>query len=293
MSLQINTPYAPIEKINWVGLAEREIELYIKREDLSHPFISGNKWRKLKFHLLHAETQEKNLLVTFGGAYSNHLLATAAAGSKYGFQTFGFVRGEKVENLVLKMCAVFGMQLAFVSRENYQQKDALFASHFGSNPHALFIPEGGAGDLGELGVAELLAEKYFQENFTDIVCSVGTGSTLRGLLMGIQTQQLNCKAHGIVVLKGAEKMEEMFQDYPANAYTLHHQFHGGGYAKANKDLIAFIHYFASQTGILLDQVYEGKMMLAILSLIEQDYFKPKSKILAFHNGGIIGLTGIL
>jgi 1-aminocyclopropane-1-carboxylate deaminase len=124
--LQIEAPHAPIEEINMPLFKEKQVQVFIKREDLSHPYISGNKWRKLKYHLLHAEAMHKNTLVTFGGAYSNHLLATAAAGAKYGFRTFGFVRGEQVSNMVLQLCSIFGMQLQFVSRENYRNKEELF-----------------------------------------------------------------------------------------------------------------------------------------------------------------------
>jgi 1-aminocyclopropane-1-carboxylate deaminase len=292
--LQIEAPHAPIEEINMPLFKEKQVQVFIKREDLSHPYISGNKWRKLKYHLLHAEAMHKNTLVTFGGAYSNHLLATAAAGAKYGFRTFGFVRGEQVSNMVLQLCSIFGMQLQFVSRENYRNKEELFKQHFGLNQEALFIPEGGAGELGEQGVAEMLEEDCFtQYTFTDICCSVGTGSTLRGLLRGLQQTNNPAKAHGFVVLKGAENMQEEFAEFAPESFQLHHRFHGGGYAKSDEQLIAYIKKFASSTGILLDQVYEGKMMQGIETLAAENYFAPHSKILALHNGGVIGISGIL
>jgi 1-aminocyclopropane-1-carboxylate deaminase len=117
--LTIEAPYAPIEEVKLPLFEEKQLQVFIKREDLSHPYISGNKWRKLKYHLLHAEAMHKNTLVTFGGAYSNHLLATAAAGAKYKFKTYGFVRGEQVSNTVLQLCQLFGMQLQFVIKKNY------------------------------------------------------------------------------------------------------------------------------------------------------------------------------
>lgn len=292
--LKIEAPYAPIEEVKLPLFEEKQLQVFIKREDLSHPYISGNKWRKLKYHLLHAEALHKNTLVTFGGAYSNHLLATAAAGAKYKFKTFGFVRGEQVSNTVLQLCSIFGMQLQFVSRENYRNKEELFKHYFGLNQEAIFIPEGGAGKLGEQGVAEMLEEDCFAQNkFTDICCSVGTGSTLRGLLQGLANTANPAKAHGFVVLKGAENMLQEFAEFSAESFHLHHRFHGGGYAKSDANLIAFIKQFAGSTGILLDQVYEGKMMLGLQTLAQENYFAPNSKILVLHNGGVIGLSGIL
>lgn len=288
MTLHIPKPYAPIEPLTDAVFEARGVHVFLKREDYSHPFISGNKWRKLKYHLIEAAGQEKRQLVTFGGAYSNHLLATAAAAAKYHFSSYGFVRGEKVENPVLKLCALFGMHLHFVSRGEYQHKEALFQNHFGSNPHAFFIPEGGSGDLGEQGVSEMMQEPEMQ-TFDVILASVGTGGTLKGLIKGIEEYKLNTKVHGIVVLKGAEQMQEEYAHFNANSYQLHFKYHGGGYAKRTAELEAFQKKFASQTGILLDLVYEAKMMWALYNLIESDYFLPGTKICALHNGGTIGL----
>jgi len=288
MSLHIDSPHAPLEPLHLPQIQHKKIDLFLKREDQSHPFISGNKWRKLKYHLLAARQQNKNLLVTFGGAYSNHLLATAAAGAKYQFATHGFVRGEEVSNHMLKLCLLFGMKLQFVSRTAYLQKEDLFQNYFGSNQHAFYIPEGGSGNLGEQGVSEILDEADMQ-HFDAIIASVGTGGTLKGLLQGVQKHQLNTRVHGIVVLKGAEAMNQEYVAYAAESYCLHHQFHGGGYAKTNEALHTFQHKFASQTGIILDPVYEAKMMFGLISLIEQNYFAPGTRICALHNGGLLGV----
>ena len=288
MTLHIPKPYAPIEPLTNSVFENKGVHVFLKREDYSHPFISGNKWRKLKYHLIEAARQDKTHLVTFGGAYSNHLLATAAAAAKYHFSSYGFVRGEEVKNPILKICALFGMQLHFVSRGAYQQKEALFQNHFGSNPHAFFIPEGGSGELGEQGVSEMMQEPEMQ-NFDVILASVGTGGTLKGLIKGIEEYKLNTKVHGIVVLKGAEQMQEEYAHFNANSYQLHFQYHGGGYAKHTAELESFQKKFASQTGILLDLVYEAKMMWALFNLIESDYFLSGTKICALHNGGNIGL----
>ncbi|OYU97446.1 MAG: 1-aminocyclopropane-1-carboxylate deaminase [Bacteroidetes bacterium B1(2017)] len=289
--LQLSNPYAPIEQVFLEQVAAKNISLFIKREDLSHPFISGNKWRKLKYHLLAAHAQKANLLVTYGGAYSNHLLATAAAGAKYGFKTHAFVRGQVETNMQLALCKAFGMNLQFVSREEYKQKDALFASYFGSNQLAYQVPEGGAGLHGELGVAESVKDWELSEELktpTHVFTSVGTGSTMRGLLRGVLENKLATKVHGVVVLKGAEAMAAEFADFSADSFVLHHRFCGSGYAKWDEALLAFIQSFASSTGVLLDVVYEAKLMQGILTLIEEDYFAPGETVLAYHNGGLIG-----
>ena len=300
--LQIENPYAPMEEIKLPAFANKGISFFLKREDLSHPFISGNKWRKLKFHLIAAWEQNKHTLVTYGGAYSNHLLATAAAGAKYGFATFGFVRGELVKNPLLDLCELFGMKLTFVPREAYKNKDQLFSSNFGSNQNVLNIPEGGGGHTGELGMEAVIEDllvgpwnlkmeisKEKQHPVLHLITSVGTGSSLRGLLNGIQRQQLPIKAHGIVVLKGAEEMANDFSMFDSNNYELHHQFHGGGYGKINQETKDYIKEFASQTGILLDPIYEAKMMIGITTLINENYFEPGAQICALHNGGLVGL----
>ncbi len=300
--LQIENPYAPIEEIKLPSFANKGISFFLKREDLSHPFISGNKWRKLKFHLIAASEQSKNTLVTYGGYYSNHLLATAAAGAKYGFNTFGFVRGELVKNPLLDLCELFGMKLTFVSREAYKNKDLLFSSYFGSNQSALNIPEGGGGEIGELGMEAVIDDlllgpwslkkdlnKEIQHSVLHLITSVGTGSSLRGLLNAIQKQQLPIKAHGIVVLKGAEEMANEYKKFDSNVFELHHQFHGGGYGKINQETKDYIKEFASQTGILLDPIYEAKMMIGITTLINENYFEPGAQLCALHNGGLVGL----
>jgi 1-aminocyclopropane-1-carboxylate deaminase len=183
--LIIEDPYAPIEAIQLKKIASTGLQLFIKREDLSNPFISGNKWRKLKYHLLEANKIGANKLLTFGGAYSNHVLATAAAGAKYKFNTLARIRGEDVQNPVLNLCKVFGMQLIFISRETYKNKEEWAASQ-GFN-ECYVIPEGGGGALGEKGVSELVSKWDYEHVF----CSVGTGSTLKGLLNGMIQQQNN------------------------------------------------------------------------------------------------------
>ncbi len=291
MKLEIENPYAPIEELKLPLFAEKGIRVFLKREDLSHPFISGNKWRKLKYHLIDAAEQNKNHLVTFGGAYSNHILAAAAAGAKYQFKTTGIIRGEKVENPVLKLCEWFGMRLLFVSRTDYRNKEALYDYYFGSDPDAYFINEGGASALGERGVQEIFDD--LNQMYDDIFCSVGTGSTLKGLIQAVKERNLLTVVHGISVLKGAESLDNLIEPSDRERARIYHQFHEGGYAKTTPELLDFIRHFTAQTGILMDQVYEGKMMKALFHLIESDQIIPGSKILTLHNGGLSGMISLL
>lgn len=288
--IEINSP---IEPLNFELFEQKQISVYIKRDDKIHPFISGNKWRKLKYTLSDAKQKNKNHLVSFGGAYSNHLNALACAGAMFGFKTTAFIRGDEgVSNQMLALNKLWGMEFIYTDRTSYKDKEILFEKHFGQNENACFVNEGGAGILGAKGCQEIVTE--LTENYQHVFCAVGTATTLQGIAQAIKNQQLTTKAEGICVLKGAENIDEelrknQLQDY----YKIHHQFHEGGYAKSNFKIMDFITQFASKTGILLDQVYTAKMMMAVFTLAEQDYFEPNSKILCVHTGGILGLLGVL
>jgi 1-aminocyclopropane-1-carboxylate deaminase len=211
----------------------------------------------------------------------------------FGFKTTAFIRGDEgVSNQMLALNKLWGMEFIYTDRTSYRDKETLFENHFGQNENAYFVNEGGAGVLGAKGCQEIVTE--LTENYQHIFCAVGTATTLQGITQAIKNLQLTTKAEGICVLKGAENIDEelcknQLQDY----YKIHHQFHEGGYAKSNPKLMDFITHFASKTGILLDQVYTAKMMLAVFTLAEQDYFEPNSKILCVHTGGILGLLGVL
>ena len=155
MELQFNSP---VEEIDDPLFRSKQVQVFVKRDDLIHPFISGNKWRKLKYLLKKAAAEDKNHLVTFGGAWSNHLLATACAGAKFGFKTTGIVRGEPVKNQLLTFCGLFGMNLEFTDRASYRDKKALFYKYFRDEERALFIDEGGAGAEAGQGCSELISE---------------------------------------------------------------------------------------------------------------------------------------
>jgi 1-aminocyclopropane-1-carboxylate deaminase len=281
---------SPIQLLRCTAFEGSNISVFIKRDDLLHPFVSGNKWRKLKYVLADALQQQKNHLVSFGGNYSNHLVALASAGAQMGFKTTAFVRGEEVNNHMLYLCRLFGMSLHFVDREGYKDKEALYTKFAQNNSSTYFIDEGGRGALAAKGCEEVLADAY---DFTHAICAVGTGTTLAGLANA--AKQRGIIAEGICVLKGAAALRNDIATLTSNDFVLHHQFHRGGYAKTDAALWAFIQLFAQQTGILLDQVYTAKMMMGLTELIQQGYYPKNSKILAIHTGGLLGLlsqTGV-
>ncbi|MES2810401.1 MAG: pyridoxal-phosphate dependent enzyme [Bacteroidota bacterium] len=291
--MQINLEiFSPVQQINHTVFAERDLSVFIKRDDLIHPIISGNKWRKLKYLLKKAQAANKTHLVTFGGAYSNHLLATAGAGAKFGFKTTGIVRGEEVNNDTLFMCRLHGMNLFFVDRDSYRDKLTLFNKFFGDDEQAMFINEGGASPEAAQGCSELVEE--LTDTYDHIFAACGTGTMSAGIINGLTGQQLTTTFNGIPVFKnGGFIRDEIDKLLTTPAYyQLHTDYHFGGYGKANDELINFIKTFVADTGILIDPIYTGKMLYAIYDLAQKGYFKPGSKILAIHSGGIWGLLGM-
>jgi len=284
--------HSPIEEIIKPLFIKKGIQVFVKRDDMIHPFISGNKWRKLKYLLRDAALLNKNHLVTFGGAYSNHLLATACAGAKFGFQTTGFVRGEEVKNETITLCRLFGMDLKFIDRESYRDKKQYFDLHFPDNSKAYFIDEGGAGPLAVKGCAELINE--LPEVYDHIFCAAGTGTTASGIIKGIVERSLHTKTHVISVLKGAEFLIREIEAFSGcNSFEFHAGYHFGGYAKTDEVLLNFIKDFCGTSGMLIEPVYTGKMFYSLFDLITKDHFKPGSKILAIHTGGLSGISGMI
>ena len=286
--------YSPEEELSVPFFEEYGVRVFVKRDDLIHPYISGNKWRKLKYPLHDAKSRSKNLLVTFGGAWSNHLLATACAGAKFGFNTYGFVRGETIDNPVLKLCTIFGMQLHFVSREAYRDKKALFEQEFHANTDAYFIDEGGYGESAAVGCSEIISE--LQQHYNHCFCACGTGTTLAGLAQGIQNLHLDTSLHGVPVLKGGDFIREEIAKLGVlnpESISLHLDYHFGGYAKTKPELIAFIKAFSQQTGILIEPTYTGKLFYAVQDLISKKEIPSGSKVLVVHSGGLTGLLGML
>jgi len=284
--------YSPVHQIKNKLFDEQGLKVFIKRDDLIHPIISGNKWRKLKYILKRAQAESKNHLVTFGGAYSNHLLATAAAAAKFGFKSTGIVRGEAVNNDTLFLCRLHGMTLLFTDRESYRDKQALFDKYFAANPDAFFIDEGGASVEGAKGCSELVDE--LPEVYDHIFCACGTGTTAAGIINGLRNQSSTTTFHGVPVFKDGSFIKDEINKFltaPAG-YQLHTSYHFGGYGKTGEELIEFIQQFVASTGILIEPVYTGKMLYALHDLARQNYFKPGTRILAIHTGGIWGLLGM-
>jgi len=288
---------APLQKIENPLFAQKKVAVYLKREDLLHPTISGNKWRKLKYNLIAAKEQGKNTLLTFGGAYSNHIAALAAAGKEYRFNTLGFIRGEEhlPLNPTLAFAAHCGMVLIYLNREAYRQKDSpeFLDSLRQQYPEAYILPEGGTNLLAVKGCTEIVNDINIP--FDYIGCAVGTGGTLAGIIASLRGEK---KVIGFPALKGGEFLSQDIQQL-VKAYTnreysnweLQTQYHFGGYAKVKPELLQFIQDFKEQQHILLEPVYTGKMLFGIYDLIRQDYFKPGSRIIAIHTGGLQGLAG--
>jgi 1-aminocyclopropane-1-carboxylate deaminase len=244
------------------------------RLDLLHPEVSGNKWFKLKYNLAAAG---KRTILTFGGAYSNHIAATAAACKLAGLQAIGIIRGEKPATLshTLQQAIADGMQLEFISREAYRQKDTT------NYPDAYIIPEGGNNEAGARGCREILSLAD-TSSFTHILCATGTGTTLAGLISSALPHQ---QVLGYVVLKGAEYLKEQVALLTQGTnWQLVHNYHGGGYARTSPELISFINNFYRETQIPLDVVYTGKLVWGF----SQSHFPPGSKILLIHTGGLQG-----
>jgi len=290
-------PKIPIIEINDSFLKKQGVRLFIQREDLTDPYISGNKYRKLKYNLLRAKELGFKKLLTFGGAYSNHIHATAHAGSKYGFSTIGVIRGEETLplNPTLREAQALGMQLHYVSRTDYRHKDKEeFLNKLKHRFGEFFpIPEGGSNALAVKGCAEMIGivEKTF-----DFICGAsGTGGTLAGIIAGMD----GCsKILGFPALKNGNFLknviEELIRCYNNNSYDnweLVTDYHFGGYAKFDQQLITFINRFKTQHNIALDPIYTGKMLFGIYDMIGQDKFKPGQKILAVHSGGLQGIKG--
>jgi len=279
-------------------LEEKKVTLFIKREDLIHPFVSGNKFRKLKYNLQEAKKLKKKALLTFGGAYSNHIVATAVAGKLGGFKTFGIIRGDELgknlkeileENATLREAHKNGMKFHFVSRELYRQKSSFGFIEKMKNKWGDFyvIPEGGTNCLAVDGCEEILTK---EDSEFDYICSaVGTGGTIAGLIKSLKKHQ---KVIGFPALKGNFLSEEI-KKYTVknNNWSLQKAYHFGGYAKYNEELITFINDFKKETTILLDPVYTAKMVFGILDLIKKDTFTEGTKILAIHTGGIQAIAG--
>ncbi len=270
------------------------ISLEIKREDLLHPFVSGNKFRKLKYNLLQAKAENKETILTFGGAYSNHIAAVAYAGKEQGFKTIGVIRGEELgdkitENPTLQFAQECGMQFEFVTREAYRFKaepDFIvnLQQKFGT---FYLVPEGGTNEYAIKGCEEILTEEDAKFNY--VCCAVGTGGTISGIINSALPHQ---KVLGFPALKGDFLKDEIRKFATNKNWELITDYHFGGYGKVNEELILFINQFYKQTGVPLDPIYTGKMVFGVIDLIQKNYFPDNTKILLIHTGGLQGIQGM-
>lgn len=270
-------------------------EISIKRLDLVHPHISGNKFFKLKYNLLAAQQQGYKKLLTFGGAYSNHIAATAYAAQLFGFESLGIIRGEELAskplNSTLHTAQRFGMQLQFVTREAYRHKQssAYLAQLQQDYPDYYVIPEGGTNALAIQGCTEILSDED-RQNYDLICCAVGTGGTITGLIEASHSQQ---QVLGFSALKGDFLSTEVKQLTPKRNWQITDQYCCGGYAKTTPELLQFIQDFEQQYDIPLEQIYTGKMLLGLADLIQQGAFPVDHRILVIHSGGLQGRLNTL
>ena len=272
------------------------VRLYVRRDDLSHPVVSGNKWRKLCYNLAAARQQGHDTLLTFGGAYSNHLHAVAGAAQEAGFKSIGIVRGEEhlPLNPTLRAARHMGMALHYMDRTTYRQKhtpEVIRALHeqFG---RFYLIPEGGTNRLALQGAAEMVTE--LDEDYDYYCLPCGTGGTAAGVISGLQGQG---QVLAFSVLKGdfhTATIKELLKDnncsHLANWQVIT-DYHFGGYARFTPDLIGFINDFKKNYHIPLDPIYTGKLFYGLFDLIANGFFKPDSRILAYHTGGLQGIDG--
>ncbi len=284
-------------------LARRNIQLFVKRDDLIHAEVSGNKWRKLKYNIEMCNSSKKEGIITFGGAYSNHLLATACACRAIGLKSVGVVRGDELNaqsNHTLQRCNELGMELKFISREEYRMiPDKSFLADLAHEfPNLHLVPEGGANYYGMIGCQEILKE--IEIDFDAVFVAQGTTTTSCGLLMGLKEKQ---ELYAVPVLKGFDSEKEMHAIFeyagvePAwleNAFqklNILDDAHFGGYGKFDDELLNFIRTFYLKHGIKLDPIYTGKAMFALMKELEAEKWNGKS-VVFIHTGGIQGVQSI-
>lgn len=295
---ELSNQITPCETIDLLG-----VQVTVKREDLNHPVIQGNKLRKLKYNLFEAVKSGHKTLVTFGGAYSNHLLATAYASRRIDLPVVGIVRGDELKNNqtiwseTLYQCQQLGMQLHFVNRATYREKQnnkstQEFINHLDT---AFVIPEGGSNELAVKGMAELVSDLSTQINPpSHLFCPVGTGGTLAGLIRGVQQQSnWSCQVVGVAVLKGLHDVKNDVEQWlrplgSKGCWKILHDYHCGGYAKSTPELAGFCVAFNQQHGMALDKIYNSKSFYALAHLIKSGHITNTDQPVIIHTGGLQG-----
>lgn len=292
--MSINLRPVRIQQISDPLIKPYGVKIFMLRLDQNHLHISGNKWYKLKYNLEQAQKDQKDTILTFGGAYSNHIAATAAAGKELGIKTIGIIRGEESDNLnkTISFAKKCGMEIQYVSREEYRKKnEPAFLSELNKKFGDFYlVPEGGHNYLGLKGCKEILNEYPF--DFDYVCCSCGTGTTLAGLILSLKQHQ---QAIGFVSLKGGDFLENNIRELILQhtgkelfGWSINHDYHFGRYAKRTDELNNFIERFEEVNHIPLEHVYTGKMMFGIYDLIKKGKFTAGETILSVHTGGLQG-----
>jgi 1-aminocyclopropane-1-carboxylate deaminase len=278
----------PVQEIHDPLFEQAGVKVLVRREDLNHPLVSGNKWWKLKYNLEEALRQGKKTLLTFGGAYSNHIYATAAAASELGFESIGVIRGEETLplNATLRFANSLGMRLHYITREAYRHKheDTFIEELHERYGDFYLIPEGGTNALAVKGVEEFA--RALGHDFDYLGCAVGTGGTLAGLINGLPDR---VQLLGFPVLKGGEFLADEIRPYVhphKNNWTLLPEYHFGGYAKHTPQLLAFIENFNTKNNFAIEFVYTGKLFAGVYELLAKGFFRNGSTILLIHTGGL-------
>jgi 1-aminocyclopropane-1-carboxylate deaminase len=307
---------SPLQRIEDERLEAHQIRLFIKRDDLLHPFpkesgflastVSGNKFRKIKYNAIEMQRLGKSGMITFGGAFSNHIHAAAAAGQLLGIPTIGIIRGERpaVLNTTLTFAETCGMTLHFISRSAYRDKNLVFKELENQYPNYYWLPEGGTNNFALKGASEIVPEIITQlDAQPDYIClACGTGGTTAGIISAAATLPKPINVLSFSALKGDFLEKDVFQLLnglntegalfePNTHWSIQNNYHFGGYAKWTLALVDFINDFKTKHGIPLDPIYTGKMLFGVFDLIEKGAFKKNTTIVAVHTGGLQGIDG--
>ena len=287
---------SPVTSIDFKNSREKNIKVLLKRDELIHPVISGNKWRKLKYNLMDLIEQDIQQVVSFGGAWSNHLHALACCCCHLNIRLTAMIRGEPTDtpSAMLQDLMDWGVEIQWLDRQTYRlRSDKNWLESLSRQfPQARIIPEGGSNELALKGVSEILSEQTLE--FDSVCCAVGSTGTLAGLVTKVAQP---CQVIGIPVVKGGKplmsEVKRLLQTVgiDKHSWQLISGYEQGGYAKMNKNLASYIQNFYQRHQIILDQVYTGKLLMAVEDLIKKDFFKANSKILVIHSGGLQGLRG--
>lgn len=294
--------FTPLQLLNHILFEQAKIQVWVKRDDLTDSAIQGNKWRKLAPNIAAMQQTDKSQLLTFGGAYSNHIAATAAAGKRFGFKAVGIIRGEELAEQpdrwshTLRRAAENGMQLQFISRKAYRQRhDPTFLHTLQQQyPRAYILPEGGSNNLAVQGMAEVIKQLNQQcPNWTHLYTAVGTGASFSGLVKATEsTAQTPKQVHGVAVLNQADHLLPQIQNWIDTTQTVHWQLHTqsacGGYGKTTPTLLETLTWFEQAFDIPLEQVYTAKMVHHFLKAVKSGQIPKGSQVVLYHSGGLQG-----